>query len=121
MGPAGVAPDCSIVCRFIGLLTLAPFFVSFSIAQSKVDTVSIQTSSHCSFCERDIEKFLRAQKGIKKVEFIPGTGRVKFWYSPTRIHPDSVRTGLSSIGYDVDGVKAKNRMEKLKHTQCTEK
>ncbi len=85
------------------------------------DTVVIQTSAHCEYCERDIVKQLKKQKGVKEVSMNKGSGKVSIVYNANKISADSLRGTLNVLGYDADQRPAKNRLSKLKRENCTEK
>ena len=113
--------DGLIRCHRLRCIGLFLCLVATSVFAQKRDTVIIQTSAHCMYCEKDIEQYLNKQKGVRKVQINPGTGLVKLVINPSRVHEDSIRVGLNKLGYDADQFKAKNRRERMKKVNCIEK
>ena len=94
--------------------------LAFALQGGK-ETVVIQTSGHCEYCEKDIVRQLKKQTGVKTVNMDKGSGKVTVVFNANKISADSLRGTLNVLGYDADHRPAKNRLSKLKREICTEK
>jgi mercuric ion binding protein len=74
--------------------------------KSKTAEIEIQTSAVCGMCKERIEHDLAYAKGVKYVELDSETKVVMVEYNTSRTDPDKIRTAISEIGYDADGVQA---------------
>ena len=80
-----------------------------AMAQGKkknYEEVQIQTSAVCGMCKERIETNIAYEKGVKKVELDDSTKIVTIGFDPRKTNPDQLRTAISKIGYDADGVAA---------------
>ncbi|TAL58923.1 MAG: heavy-metal-associated domain-containing protein [Bacteroidetes bacterium] len=78
----------------------------FSSAMASSDTVKIKTSAQCEDCKERIENKLNFTKGIKNAVLDIKTKEVTVVYDLQKINPDKIRTAISKVGYDADGVTA---------------
>lgn len=70
------------------------------------EEVQIQTSAVCGMCEERIEGNIAYEKGVKKVEMDNETKIVTVGYDPRKTDTDKIRTAISNLGYDADGIAA---------------
>ena len=83
-----------------------------SIAQEKVETITIQTTIVCDHCMKcddcgyNIDTSIRKAKGIKKVQINPEKNNVVVIYRADKTTPEEIRIALSKAGYNADDVKA---------------
>ena len=76
------------------------------MAQSKLDSVKIQTSAQCGMCKDRIEETLAFEKGVKKSELDLETKIVTVYYKSSKTNPNKIRTVLTKVGYDADDMPA---------------
>jgi mercuric ion binding protein len=87
------------------ILIIAGFLAVFSVgsfAQSKLDSVKIQTSAQCGMCKERIEETLAFEKGVKKSVLDLETKIVTVWYKSSKTNVDNIRLALTKVGYDAD-------------------
>lgn len=90
---------------------LAVLFFAFSMnatAQTKgEETLVVKSVLACSTCEKRIQDDLPYKvKGIKTVKASSETNEITVTYRADKTTPEAIRTGIASIGYDADDVKA---------------
>jgi mercuric ion binding protein len=82
-------------------------FISTGImAQSKVDSVKIQTSAQCGDCKYRIEEALAFEKGVKESELDLETKIVTVYYKSSKTNADKIKLALTKVGYDADEMLA---------------
>lgn len=72
----------------------------------KSDTLVVQTSAVCGMCKERIEQGLAFGKGIKKATLDEKSKEVTVLFNPSKTTPEAIRTAISKLGYDADGVAA---------------
>jgi periplasmic mercuric ion binding protein len=92
------------------VIVLVGFFASFTsfsqVVKHKEEEISIKTSAVCGMCKNTIEKDLSYEKGVKSAKLDVKTSVLTVKYDQKKTSPEKIRTALSKIGYDADGVKA---------------
>ena len=76
------------------------------MAQSKLDSVKIQTSAQCGMCKDRIEETLAFEKGVKKSELDLETKTVTVWFKLSKTNADNIRLALTKVGYNADDMPA---------------
>ncbi len=77
-----------------------------SFAQDHLATIDVKTSTVCDMCEKTIETELIYEKGVRHVDVYLEEAIVQVQYDDRKTDPVAIRTALSKLGYDADGVKA---------------
>lgn len=75
-------------------------------SQSKMDTITINTSAQCSMCKERIEKALAYEKGVKSSNLDMTTKAVTVVYDTRKSSADKIRKAISNTGYDADNITA---------------
>jgi periplasmic mercuric ion binding protein len=70
------------------------------------EEIIIQTTAQCNECKENIEKALRAEKGVRFVELDITTKTVKVVYNPKKTDPEALKKVISMVGYDADNIPA---------------
>jgi len=85
-----------------------------AMAQSKLDSVKIQTSAQCDMCKERIEEALAFERGVKNSQLDLEDKLVTVYYKSSRTNPEDIRKAITRVGYDADDVpadqKAYNRL-----------
>lgn len=86
---------------------LIVFYTPIAKAQdATVSEIKITTSAVCKMCKGNIEKALRAEKGVTKSTLDVPSKVVTVTYDPKVTSPEKIRLAISNAGYDADDVKA---------------
>ena len=89
-----------IIAGFLALTSSGAF------AQSKQDSVKIQTSAQCGMCKDRIEETLAFEKGVKKTNQDLETKIVTVWFKSSKTSSENIRLALTKVGYDADDLLA---------------
>jgi mercuric ion binding protein len=113
------------------LLTFAfGLFLHTAVAQSTKETtkiaaentaeIKIKTSAQCDMCKKRIEKKLSFEKGIKSAVLDVDSKVLTIVYKKDKTDEKTLKTAVSKIGYDADGMVAdKGAYDKL--PECCQK
>lgn len=91
------------------VILVGMLLMNSAIAQekkSKLETVVIQTSAECGDCKDRIEEAMNYTKGVKFAELDLESMKLTVKYAPSKVTLESIKSKISSIGYDADEVKA---------------
>lgn len=72
----------------------------------KWETAYIKTNAQCDMCKERIEKAVYKQKGVRKAELNMKNKAVMVVYNTKKTDIDNIRTAISDLGHQADGVKA---------------
>lgn len=94
--------------KFVFALMIAFILAGGTMAQagSKPVELKMKSSVVCGQCKDRVEGGLAFEKGVKMVNVDLKSKEVTVKYNPAKTTPDQLRTALSKLGYDADGVKA---------------
>lgn len=88
------------------IILIALILMAFSGVKAQIIEAKIKTSGQCEHCKETIEKNLRFEKGVKKVNFDIESHivRVKFDQKKTTIQ--AIQIDITKLGYDADSLPA---------------
>lgn len=75
-------------------------------ANAQNGVATIKTSGQCLECKANIEKAVKAVKGVRMAEFDMETKQVKVFFNDKKTTVETIRKAISEKGYDADDVKA---------------
>ncbi len=93
----------------LAIMLLAGLFFCFSAsAQTKpIKTVTFNTPTvQCEMCKNKIEGMLKRYNGVITVKVNYKKKQTTVKYYTDRINEEFIKTAISNIGYDADGVEA---------------
>lgn len=88
------------------MISLLMFLILFNVFYAQKKEVKIKTSAQCVMCKDKIEKRLKKEKGVYKVNLDIESKIVTISYDSSLINSDKLRLIISSLGYDADDIKA---------------
>lgn len=90
------------------------------IAAENTAEIKIKTSAQCDMCKKRIEKKLSFEKGIKSAILDVDSKILTIVYKKDKTDEKTLKTAVSKIGYDADGMVAdKGAYDKL--PECCQK
>lgn len=72
---------------------------------SKWHSVLIQTSGTCAHCKQKIESALKAENGVKSVNYDLVSGKVKVVFNSRKVSSKQLRDAINRAGFDADNQK----------------
>ncbi len=88
------------------VIALIIALVSSIGVQAQNGVATIQTSGQCLECKANIEKTVKAVKGVRMASFDMETKQVKVFFNPKKTSVENIRKAISEKGYDADQLKA---------------
>ena len=83
------------------------FVMGLSVnAQQNIAKVTIQTNGVCEQCKKRIMDNVPQWTGVKECSYDVKTAKLTVSYDTKKTNVEALRTGVSNLGYDADGVKA---------------
>jgi len=87
----------------LALVILMTLFTGVMFAQNK--EIKIKTSAQCEMCKKRIEDKLNYTKGVKFAELDVASKELTIKYNTSKISDSEIRSTLSALGYNADGLK----------------
>lgn len=100
------------VALVVAIMSLLFSGTAIAQTQKTVETAVIKTAiycDHCKACETcgpKFEKTLLKEKGVQMVTLDEKAMTIKVVYNTKKTSLANIRTAISKLGYDADGVKA---------------
>lgn len=110
----------------IVLVVLFTLTASVGFAQKKTEKAVIQTAfycDHCKACEtcgQNFQKNMLKIKGVKMYELDEKAMTITVFYDPKKTDLETIRQGISILGFDADDLKA-DAIAYEKLDQCCKK
>ena len=81
--------------------------VGFGQAKKGLQTVTISTPTvQCEMCKERIEKYMKREDGVAKVNVDYKKKKTKVTYYAERTNIENIKTAIANVGYDADDVTA---------------
>ncbi len=93
----------SLLITVIGLLFSIPLNAQ---DQGNSADLKVKSSVMCGSCKARVEKNMAYVKGVKAVSVDLPTKEIAITYNPKKTTPEELKTAITKIGYDADGLPA---------------
>lgn len=74
------------------------------------ETETFKVYGNCGMCKKRIESSLKDVKGVSKATWDVKSKMMKVTFDPHVISLEKIKTTIASVGHDVDGVKAEDKI-----------
>lgn len=74
------------------------------------ETETFKVYGNCGMCKKRIESYLKDVKGVSKATWDVKLKMMKVTFNPHEISLEKIKTAIASVGHDVDGVKADDKV-----------
>lgn len=74
------------------------------------ETETFKVYGNCGMCKKRIESYLKDVKGVSKATWDVKSKMMKVTFNPHEISLEKIKTAIASVGHDVDGVKADDKV-----------
>lgn len=74
------------------------------------ETETFKVYGNCGMCKKRIESSLKDVKGVSKATWDVKSKMMKITYDPHEISLEKIKTTIASVGHDVVGVKADDKI-----------
>ena len=74
------------------------------------ETETFKVYGNCGMCKKRIESSLKDVKGVTKATWDVKSKMMKVTFDPHEISLEKIKTTIASVGHDVDGVKAEDKI-----------
>lgn len=74
------------------------------------ETETFKVYGNCGMCKKRIESSLKDMKGVTKATWDVKSKMMKVTFDPHEISLEKIKTTIASVGHDVDGVKAEDKI-----------
>lgn len=105
--------------KLISLLAL--IILSITGVNAQIIESKINTSGQCEHCKETIEKNIRFEKGVKKVEFDETTHLVTVKFDESKTNLKNIQMAISKLGYDADSIPADPKAYEKLNACCKKK
>lgn len=74
------------------------------------ETETFKVYGNCGMCKKRMESSLKDVKGVSKATWDVKSKMMKVTFDPHVISLEKIKTTIASVGHDVDGVKAEDKI-----------
>ena len=98
--------------KILSLFVAVVCLCSTTIAQNKVETITVKTTINCDHCKQcescatRLENALYQQKGVKRVDIDEKKMEIKVAYNTKKLNALTIKQTIAANGYDADDLKA---------------
>ncbi len=105
--------------KLIGLIAL--ILISCSGIKAQIIEAQIKTSGQCEHCKETLEKNLRFEKGVKKVEFNIESHIIKVKFDQAKTTIKNIQIAITKLGYYADSLLADPKAYEKLNACCKKK
>lgn len=106
--------------KLLTFLIVALMGMTAFAQKAETQTITIQTNGTCEHCKKVMMDNVPQWKGVEKCTYDLKTAKVTITYQPQKISPETLRQGISQLGYDADNVKANAEARAKLPSCCTQ-
>lgn len=106
--------------KLLTFLIVALMGVTVFAQKAETQTITIQTNGTCEHCKKVMMDNVPQWKGVEKCTYDLKTAKVTITYQPQKTSPETLRQGISQLGYDADNVKANAEARAKLPSCCTQ-
>lgn len=106
--------------KLLTFLIVAFMSMTIFAQKAEVQTITIQTNGTCEHCKKVMMDNVPQWKGVEKCTYDLKTAKVTITYQPQKTSPETLRQGISQLGYDADNVKANAEARAKLPACCTQ-
>ena len=106
--------------KLLTFLIVALMGVTVFAQKAETQTITIQTNGTCEHCKKVMMDNVPQWKGVEKCTYDLKTAKVTITYQPQKTSHETLRQGISQLGYDADNVKANAEARAKLPSCCTQ-
>lgn len=106
--------------KLLTFLVVALMGLTVFAQKAETQTITIQTNGTCEHCKKVMMDNVPQWKGVEKCTYDLKTAKVTITYQPQKTSPETLRQGISQLGYDADNVKANAEARAKLPSCCTQ-
>ncbi len=106
--------------KLLTFLIVALMGMTAFAQKAETQTITIQTNGTCEHCKKVMMDNVPQWKGVEKCTYDLKTAKVTITYQPQKTSPETLRQGISQLGYDADNVKANAEARAKLPSCCTQ-
>jgi copper chaperone CopZ len=106
--------------KLLTFLIVALMGMTAFAQKAETQIITIQTNGTCEHCKKVMMDNVPQWKGVENCTYDLKTAKVTITYQPQKTSPETLRQGISQLGYDADNVKANAEARAKLPSCCTQ-